>query len=238
MGAYEFQDPVVVDLGVTKIVNPDPATVFANLTYTITVTNFGPAAAHVVTVTDTLDPTVEIVSVVTTAGSCTFDNVLNNVSCEIGLLPANANAVITVVVIPQAAVTVQNDVVVSSSYASEPDPDSHPNFISTFTVVNNPVPVIASLDPATATWNGPDFTLTVNGSNFVPGAVIRWNGADLTTFRVSAIQLTAFVPAINLALPAPGSAIITVFNPAPAGGSSNDVTLPINAHLYLPIILK
>ena len=38
---------------------------------------------------------------------------------------------------------------------------------------SNPVPQLASLSPTNATEGGPDFTLTVNGSDFVAASVVR-----------------------------------------------------------------
>jgi len=33
------------------------------------------------------------------------------------------------------------------------------------------------LSPTSATAGGPAFTLTVNGTNFMTGSIVRWNGA-------------------------------------------------------------
>ena len=46
----------------------------------------------------------------------------------------------------------------------------------------------------------PDFTLTVNGSGFVYGSVVRWNGADRPTTLISASQLKAAIPASDIAV--------------------------------------
>ena len=75
-------------------------------------------------------------------------------------------------------------------------------------------PTLTSLSPSSAAAGGPAFTLTVNGSNFVSGSVVRWNGADRTTTFVSATQLTAAIPAADIA--AAGSASVTVQNPGGA----------------------
>ena len=83
----------------------------------------------------------------------------------------------------------------------------------------NPVPAITTISPTFATAGGAQFTLTVNGSNFVPGSVVRWNGNKRPTTYVSATQLTATSAASLIA--ASGSATVTVFNPAPGGGTSN-----------------
>jgi len=94
--------------------------------------------------------------------------------------------------------------------------------------INNPVPAITSLSPSSALAGGPTYTLTVNGSGFVPSSVAQWNGADLTTTFVSEGQLTASVPASNIA--AVGTAQVTVVNPAPGGGTSNpSISLAITA---------
>jgi hypothetical protein len=76
---------------------------------------------------------------------------------------------------------------------------------ATFTIAAGPV--ITSLSPNAATAGGAAFTLTVNGTGFVSGAVVQWNGTALATTFVSATQLTAAVPANLIATP--GTANIT-----------------------------
>jgi hypothetical protein len=90
----------------------------------------------------------------------------------------------------------------------------------------NPVPALASLTPNHATHGGPTFTLTVNGSKFVNGSVVQWNGAALPTAFVSAQKLTAQIPAGDIATAGSGS--VTVSNPAPGGGVSNTLTFTVN----------
>src|SRR5207302_6457970 len=46
-------------------------------------------------------------------------------------------------------------------------------------------PILTTLTPNSATAGGPAFTLTVDGSNFVSGATLLWNGAARTTTFVS-----------------------------------------------------
>ena len=93
--------------------------------------------------------------------------------------------------------------------------------------VNNPVPTLASLSPTSATAGGPAFTLTVTGTNFVSGSVVRWNGTDRTTTYVSATQLTAAISSTDIANA--GTASVTVFTPTPGGGTSGALTFTINA---------
>ena len=91
---------------------------------------------------------------------------------------------------------------------------------------DNPVPTLTSLNPNSAVVGGDDFTLTVNGNNFVNGALVRWNGQDRPTTVVSATQLTAAISASDLA--ATGNANVTVINPLPGGGLSNLLNFAIN----------
>ena len=81
------------------------------------------------------------------------------------------------------------------------------------------------MSQTSATAGGAAFTLTVTGSNFVSGSVVRWNTVALTTVFVSSTQLTATVPASDIATA--GTASVTVFNPTPGGGASTALTFTI-----------
>jgi hypothetical protein len=70
------------------------------------------------------------------------------------------------------------------------------------------------VSPSTATVGGQGFTITANGSGFTTGALILWNGTALTTTLVSAIQLTAPVPASDIATA--GTAQVSVQIPGSA----------------------
>ena len=110
-----------------------------------------------------------------------------------------------------ANVTVQN----SGGAASSP---------LTFTI-NQPVaPSLSSLGPNSAAAGVPAFTLTVNGSGFVSGSTVQWNGSTVSTTYVSASQLTASVSANLVA--SQGTASVTVQNPG--GATSNALTFTIN----------
>jgi len=89
----------------------------------------------------------------------------------------------------------------------------------------NPLPVLASVSPATAVVGGVGFTLTASGTGFVPGAVMQWNGAARTTTFVSNTQLTAAIPASDIANV--GTAQVTVVNPTPGGGTSSAISFSI-----------
>jgi hypothetical protein len=85
--------------------------------------------------------------------------------------------------------------------------------------------------PRSAAWSPPpcrsarpQTTLVVNGESFVPGSVVRVNGVARTTNFVSANQLEATLPASDFT--SAGTRTITVFNPTPGGGVSNN-SLPL-----------
>ena len=89
----------------------------------------------------------------------------------------------------------------------------------------NPVPTLASISPAAVPAGSPAFRLTVNGTGFVAGSVVRWNGADLTTTYWSSYRLNATVPASDVATGGPFP--ITVFTPGPGGGATSSVDLAL-----------
>ena len=89
--------------------------------------------------------------------------------------------------------------------------------------VPNPVAFITSISPVSASPDGADFTLTVNGANFVPASTINWDSTALMTTYVSAKQLTATVTAALIA--SGGTGWITVSNPG--APQSNVFYLPV-----------
>jgi hypothetical protein len=110
----------------------------------------------------------------------------------------------------------------------------HALFASLLTVVlatlalgqTNPVPTIyASVSPLVVKPGSGAFTLTVTGFGFAPTAVLTWNGETRLTEVVSNSKLQADINAEDVATT--GTAEVVVINPAPGGGSSNVVLLPI-----------
>ena len=92
--------------------------------------------------------------------------------------------------------------------------------ITTALAQTNPVPLVNQpLIPDATAPGGPTFTLTVNGTGFVTGSLVYWNGTALGTTFVNSSQLTATVPASNIATAS--TATITVSSPSPGGGTSN-----------------
>jgi hypothetical protein len=96
-----------------------------------------------------------------------------------------------------------------------------------------PVPIITFLSPVSAHPGGADFTLTVNGANFVDGvSIVNWSGAPLATTFVTSAQLTATVPAAQTA--SGGTGWITVSNSL-CGGPCASVSSWVSNVLYFPV---
>jgi len=99
--------------------------------------------------------------------------------------------------------------------------------------VGNTVPVITSISPTSTASGSGALTLTVNGSNFTSGSMVRVNGSNRTTTHVSANQLTASIPVADLV--SAGTLSITVANPTPGGGISNAQNFTVTGTATNPI---
>ncbi|HTF66437.1 MAG TPA: choice-of-anchor D domain-containing protein [Edaphobacter sp.] len=83
----------------------------------------------------------------------------------------------------------------------------------------NAVPALTGLSPSSATVGSGALTLTLNGSNFLTGSTVSWNGTTLPVTYVSSTQLNVSIPASDLTQS--GTAKLAVTNPAPGGGTSS-----------------
>jgi hypothetical protein len=98
---------------------------------------------------------------------------------------------------------------------------SSPALDFTITGPANLAPTLAVTSPVTpvsASAGGPAFELIINGSNFAQNSSVMWNATSLVTSFVNSTQLIAWVPASLIT--STGSVNVTVFNPAPGGGTS------------------
>jgi uncharacterized repeat protein (TIGR01451 family) len=138
-GAIEIPD---ADLSITKTDFPDPVTVGNKLTYTITVTNNGPATATSVTVTDNLPAETTFVSCSSTGvGIC--GGSANNQTVTFASLASGESETITFVATVNCSVpdgtVISNTATVSSSTN---DPNTNNNSATATTTASNPPPVI------------------------------------------------------------------------------------------------
>lgn len=84
----------------------------------------------------------------------------------------------------------------------------------------NPIPVLNSVTPSG--FSEGTTTVIVNGSQFVYGAQISWNGSLVPTTYVSGTELVA-----QIAAPTPGSYPLAVTNPNPGSATTASMALKV-----------
>src|SRR5438034_9945999 len=94
-------------------------------------------------------------------------------------------------------------------------------------------PAISALTPPRIPAGGAGFALTVTGSGFVEGAVVRWNASALDTFWVDSTQLSATVPAELIGTL--GEATVSLLNSG--GAQSVQVSFVIDL-LVIPTLIS
>lgn len=110
--------------------------------------------------------------------------------------------------------------------AVNPPPGGGTSTGVSFTInpLQNGAPMNISLSPSSANagTKGP-FTLTVNGTNFVAGSIIRFNGTFRQPTSITPTALTTDLTTADLALA--GFATVSVDNPLPGGAIASSVTV-------------
>ena len=98
---------------------------------------------------------------------------------------------------------------------------------------SNPVPFVNSpLVPAAAVPGNPGFMLTVNGTGFVSGATVTWNGQTRVTTFLNSSTLQARILAVDVK--SPRTALVRVKNPVPGGGTSNAAIFLVTNPISIP----
>jgi len=113
--------PTQADVAIVKTASPEPVNSGANLTYTIQVTNNGPAVAQGVSVSDSIPGEVTYTSASTTQGTCSYAAPL--VTCPIGTLSVGGQAIITINVTAQTVSTTSQSSNTATVSATTSDPD-------------------------------------------------------------------------------------------------------------------
>ncbi len=98
--------------------------------------------------------------------------------------------------------------------------------------ISNPVPTTTSISPTSKNVGDAQFTLTVNGTNFVSGSTVQVNGSDRTTIYASSTELTATILSSDLL--SSSTLAITVSNSSPGGGVSNSQYLYVSPAAIVP----
>jgi hypothetical protein len=62
----------------------------------------------------------------------------------------------------------------------------------------NPAPTLLSVNPSSITVNSGNTTLTVTGTNFIPGAVALWGGQARSTTYTDNAHVSVAIPAADL----------------------------------------
>lgn len=131
-GSFTTEPPAAsADLSVSKSDSPDPVTVGEELTYLVTVSNAGPAAAQSVSLTDTLPAGLTFVSATASQGTCSGTA---TIACDLGTIAANASATVTIKATPTAAGTLSNT---ASASSTTTDPSSANNSATAETTVQS-----------------------------------------------------------------------------------------------------
>lgn len=107
-------------------------------------------------------------------------------------------------------------------------------FAALLLLANVQAPVISSLSPSTVVAGSETFWLTVNGSGFVPGSVVRIDGAERTTTFLSTARVAASISSHDISRV--GVRQISV--QTPTGDASPALPLTIVAPPSAPKLLR
>ena len=126
----------------------------------------------------------------------------------------------------EASDAVKNLLIMVPNYKIDPDRDP-PQLKKIIDDISAKLkPSITSITPDNVDAESESLTLTANGSDFVYGSVIRFNGVAKATTYAGPSQLTAVIPASDLMIA--GDYDITVFSPIHSGKVSNAVKFKVN----------
>ena len=172
-GAFALVNTNAASLRLTQTASQNPVAPGCELTYTLNVRNLGPRTATGIALTNTLPAGVSFVSATSSQGSCAQASGV--VTCQLGVLPALSNVVISVVVTPMAdGARLTNTASVTAN-----EPENTPRNNST--MVANAVAVSVTVSPgaqAVAAGSSITFRAVANSCN---NATFQWhfNGAAL-----------------------------------------------------------
>ena len=91
--------------------------------------------------------------------------------------------------------------------------------------IKNPAPTLVSISQQTTLLNSQAFSLEVVGTNFVSGTTVSLGGQSLVPTSVSSTRLSVLIP--DTALTTAQAMPLTVANPTPGGGTSNELTFTV-----------
>jgi uncharacterized repeat protein (TIGR01451 family) len=206
---------LAADLVLTESASPNPVAATLPLTYTLTITNNGPATAIGVTVTDALPASVTFRSASASQGTCT--SIAGIVTCSLGSLASNTVATVTISAVPNVPGLLTNTAVVT---ALTPDPVASNNQSSVITTVTNPPPFVVhpgSLDYGTV--------LTGQTSNQVFSVINNTQTSLTGTVALATVGSPFAVVSGNPFIVSPGQTgpVTVAFSPISAGSYTDSV---------------
>ena len=107
---------------------------------------------------------------------------------------------------------------------TNPAPGGGPSNAANF-AVNNPVPTITTISPTSARVPAGMQTLTIAGTNFVPGSAVTFNGTTYDPVYRSSVQLVVSISSSDVATA--GIYPVVVIDAGPGGGPSNAVNFTV-----------
>jgi len=224
-----FDVVVQNDISISIADSPDPISVGANLTYTLTVANTGPSAATGVMVTNILPASTTFMSATASQGTCT--QAAGVVTCNLGTIPGGTNATIAIVVVPTTSGTITNVAVVSRA---EADPYPANNSATAVTTVQVPalsINDVSLFEGNTGTTNAV-FTVSLTPAAALPVSV-NFATADGTATAGSDYAGTSGT--LNFAPGQTNQTIVVVVNGDTVGEADEtffvNLTSPTNATL-------
>jgi uncharacterized repeat protein (TIGR01451 family) len=213
----------LANLEISKTASTNPVAPGGNLTYTITVTNLGPANAHDISVTDKLPDEVTYQSHNTTTGTANCTS--GNVTWDIGGLAKGESANLTILV---TAPETPGFIINTANVSGEPtDPNTDNNGAWTLTTVAN-VPDI-TVTPREINFG----SVKVNSSSSTRTVTVSNNGTAalyISDVKIDNVQFHITSPDITSNGLAPGASanITLVFSPASSGGKLGTLSITSN----------
>ena len=170
------------DLSLTMTDSPDPVLITSNLTYTMVVSNLGPATAKSVILNQSLPASVQLVSATSSQGVIT--QALGTITANLGSISVYGSATVSVVVTP-----LTNGIISSTATVGSPsaDGDQSNNSATVTTRVERP-----SADIAVAMNASPNPAL--NSGSITYTVVVTNNGP----FTATGVVLTNVLPASSV----------------------------------------
>jgi uncharacterized repeat protein (TIGR01451 family) len=199
-GQYVFQvrggSVQDADLALTMSQSANPIAPGQQETYTLTVTNVGPADATSVVLSDTLPTNATLLSSTFSGGTCTGTTTL---TCNLGTIAANSVGVVVTIVATvnaNATGTIVNNASVTSSV-----PDNNPtnNSASTSAIIST-TPTIVSVNPATGQQGQTGLSVAITGQNthFAQATTAASFGAGITVASLTVSSATSATAVLNI----------------------------------------